>query len=406
MTVSTHSLFAFADLNTVHLPLALLLIFGTAKLFASICERLGQPGLIGEIVAGIVLGPSLLNWVRPDDLLTSLAEMGVMFLLFRVGLEVKASEFMRLGRTALIVAILGVIFPFVLGWAVMAVAGVSRIEAIFVGAALVATSVGITAQVLAAKGLLEKRASRIILGAAVIDDILGLLVLAFVSSMAEGHVNFISLATTGLIASGFTLLIAKYGNRTLLHIVPRVEQKLAAQEQQFHLTLIVLFALALAAAYIGIAAIVGAFLAGMALSETVDQRVRDLADGITELLVPFFLAGIGLHLDLSAFTNRHILTLAAVLCAVAALSKFAGCGIGAWRLGRTDMFRVGVGMIPRGEVGMVVAQIGLSMGVIEKPVYAVVVVMAIVTTLIAPPLLKYAYRNSQPGIVEEEFRIA
>jgi Kef-type K+ transport system membrane component KefB len=409
MAPSTHNLLAFlyiADLNAVHLPLALLLIFGTAKLFASICERLGQPGLIGEIVAGIVLGPGLLNWVRPDDLLTALAEMGVMFLLFRVGLEVKASELMRVGATAFLVATLGVVLPFVLGWAVMAVAGVSRIEAIFVGAALVATSVGITAQVLASKGLLGHRASQIILAAAVIDDILGLLVLAFVSSMAEGHINLVSLATTGLIASGFTVLIAKYGNRTFRHIVPRVERKLSAEEGQFHLTLIVLFALALAAAYIGVAAIVGAFLAGMALSETVDRRVRDLAHGITELLVPFFLAGIGLHLDLSAFANRRTLTLTGVVCAVAVLSKFVGCGIGSWRLGLGDMLRVGVGMIPRGEVGMVVAQIGLSMGVIEKPVYAVVVVMAIATTLIAPPMLKYAYSNCQPGVAEEEFRIA
>ncbi len=409
MTVPIDNFFGFlqiADLNAVHLPLKLLLIFGSAKLFAIICERLGQPGLIGEIVAGIVLGPSLLNWVRPDDVLTALAEMGVMFLLFRVGLEVKASELMGVSATALLVAILGVILPFVLGWAAMALAGVSRIEAIFVGAALVATSVGITAQVLATKGLLKHSASQIVLAAAVIDDILGLLVLAFVSSMAEGHIRLTSLATTGLIAIGFTVLIAKYGSHTFRQIMPRVEQKLAIEEGQFHLMLVVLFALALAAAYVGVAAIVGAFLAGMALSETVDRRVRDLAHGITELLVPFFLAGIGLHLDLSVFANRRTLTLTAVICAVAVLSKFVGCGVGAWRLGRSDMLRVGVGMIPRGEVGMVVAQIGLSMGVIEKPVYAAVVFMAIATTLIAPPMLKYAYGKCQSGILKEEFRAA
>ncbi len=409
MVSSTHNVMALlrvADLNSVHLPLVLLLIFGTAKLFANICERLGQPGLVGEIAAGVLLGPSLLNWVRLDDVLTALAQMGAMFLLFRVGLEVKASDLMRVGKTALAVASLGVVLPFILGWAVMTVAGVARIEAIFVGAALVATSVGITAQVLAAKGLLQERASRIILAAAVIDDVLGLLVLALVSSVAEGHINLVSLAITGLIASGFTVLVAKYGTRTFRHIVPRVEQKLAVEEGQFHLTLVVLFALAFAAVYIGVAAIVGAFLAGMALSETVDQRVRDLAHGITELLVPFFLVGIGLHLDISVFASRQTLVISAAICAVAVLSKFVGCGLGTWRLGPTDMLRVGVGMIPRGEVGMVVAQIGLSMGVIEKRVYAVVVFMAIATTLVSPPLLKYAYRNCQPGIAKEEFTIA
>lgn len=393
------------DLNALHLPLMLLLIFGTAKLFANICERFGQPGIVGEIIAGVILGPSLLGWVRPDDALTMLAELGVIFLLFRVGLEVKASDLMRVGSTALIVAVLGVILPFVLGWAVMMLAGVSRIEAIFVGAAMVATSVGITAQVLASKGLLQARASQIILAAAVIDDVLGLLVLALVSSMAEGHINLAALATTGLIAGGFTVLVAKYGTRTLQHIMPKVERRLAVEEAQFHLALVVLFGLALLAVFVGVAAIVGAFLAGMALSETVNRRVHDLAHGITELLVPFFLVGIGLHLDISAFTSRSTLLLTAVICIAAVLSKFVGCGLGAWKLGRAEMLRVGVGMIPRGEVGMVVAQIGLSLGVIERSVYAVVVSMAIVTTLVAPPLLKYAYRNCRPGIPEEEFTL-
>lgn len=394
------------DLNAVHLPLTLLLIFGTAKLFANICERFGQPGVVGEILAGVLLGPSLLGWVRPDGLLTALAEMGVMFLLFRVGLEVKASDLMRVGKRALIVAVLGVILPFVLGWAVMMLAGVSRIEAIFVGAALVATSVGITAQVLASKGLLQERASQIILAAAVIDDILGLLVLALVSSMAERHINLAALATTGLIAGGFTLLVAKYGTRTLQHVMPRIERRLAVEEAQFHLALVLLFGLALAAVFVGVAAIVGAFLAGMALSETVNRRVHDLAHGITDLLVPFFLVGIGLHLELSAFASRSTLLLTLVICVVAVLSKFVGCGLGAWKLGRAEMLRIGVGMVPRGEVGMVVAQIGLSLGVIEKPVYAVVVSMAIITTLVALPMLKYAYRDCRPGIPEEQFTLA
>lgn len=392
--------------SDLRLPLLLLVVFGTAKLFANICERLGQPGIVGEIVAGVVLGPSVLDWVRPNDVLAALAEMGVIFLLFRVGLEVRASDLMRVGGTALLIASLGVALPFGLGWGVMELGGGSSVEGIFLGAALTATSVGITAQVLASRGLLQARASRVILAAAVIDDILGLLILSLVSSVAEGHVNLEALATTGVIACGFTILVAKYGTRTLQHIIPRVERRLTVQEAQFDIALVLLFALALLAVFAGVAAIVGAFLAGMAISEAVDQRVHDLAHGVTELLVPFFLAGIGLNVDLSVFTDRTTLELTIGVCAVAVFSKLIACGLGAWKLGREDMLRVGVGMIPRGEVGMVVAQIGLTLGVIEQKVYAIVVFMAIATTLIAPPLLKYAYRNCHPGIEEQKFTLA
>lgn len=401
-------LLSFVDPTTTeaaHLPLALLLIFGTAKILANLFERFGQPGLIGEILAGVLIGPGVLNWARPDLTTNALAEMGVMFLLFRVGLEVKASELTRVGVTALGVAVLGVCLPFAGGVALMSMAGMTRMEAIFVGAALVATSVGITAQVLAARGLLKERASLVILGAAIIDDILGLLVLAVVSGMAKGGVHPWALATTAGIAVGFTLLLVRYGTPTFQHVVPRVERSLRVAEGEFHLAMVLLFALAVAAVYIGVAAIVGAFLAGLALSESVTTRVRDLAHGVTELLVPFFLAGIGMHLDLSLFADRRLLLLTLALIAVAVITKCIGCGLGAWPFGRADMLRVGVGMIPRGEVGMVVAQIGLGLGVIERPVYGMVVVMAIATTLIAPPLLKVVYRGCQPGVPQEEFNL-
>jgi Kef-type K+ transport system membrane component KefB len=379
--------------RALHFPLTLLLVFTTAKLLANICEVLGQPGLVGEIVAGVILGPSVLNWVQPDDVLNALAELGVMFLLFRVGLEVKASDLMRVGRTAFLVAVAGVLLPFLAGWACMQAIGSSHIEAIFVAAALVATSVGITAQVLAAKGLLHQRASQIILAAAVIDDVLGLLVLALVSSIAEGHLRIGALVTTAALAGGFTLLVAKYGTSTMRRVLPPVERRLTVAERQFHLALFLLFTLSLLATYVGVAAIVGAFLAGMALSETVERRVHDLSHGIGELLVPFFLVGIGLHLDLGVFASRSTLILSAVILIAAVLSKFVGCGLGGWSLGRADSIRVGVGMVPRGEVGMVIAQIGMSLGVIDKPVYAAVVFMAVGTTLIAPPLLNYVYRD-------------
>jgi Kef-type K+ transport system membrane component KefB len=390
----------------VNLPLALLIVFGTAKILAEICERLGQPGIVGEILAGVLIGPSLLNWVQPDQVLLALAEIGVMFLLFRVGLEVKASELIQVGPTALLVAILGVAIPFGIGSAIMTSVRASWVESFFVGASLVATSVGVTARVLASRGLLQERASRVILAAAVIDDVLGLLVLAFVSSLAERQVHIAGLITTSIVAAGFTVLVAKYGTRTVQRVLPRIEERLRAGETQFNLALIVLFSLSVLAVWLGVATIVGAFLAGMALSESVDRRVHDLAQGVTELLVPFFLAGIGLNLDVSVFRNRNTVLLSLAVIVAAILSKLIGCGIGAWRLGRMDMLRIGVGMVPRGEVGMVVAQIGLTLGVINKAIYAVVVLMTVVTTLAAPPMLKYAYRDCRPGLSEETFSLS
>jgi Kef-type K+ transport system membrane component KefB len=173
-------------------------------------------------------------------------------------------------------------------------------------------------------------------------------------------------------------------------------------EAEFALAIILLLSLSVLAVYVGVAAIVGAFFAGMALSGTVGQRVHDLSHGASELLVPFFLAGIGLHVDLSAFRDSSMIILALVLLFLACISKFVGCGLSALPLGKSDAFRIGVGMIPRGEVGMVVAQIGLTMGVISQNIYGVVVFMAVATTLVAPPLLKIAFADVKPVMIPEE----
>lgn len=384
----------------------MLLVFGSAKLLAEIFERLKQPGIVGEILAGIIIGPSVLGWMAPNDFLAALANLGAMFLLFRVGLEVKASELLKVGGSATLIATLGVIVPFLLGWGILLAWGESQISSIFVGATMVATSVGITAQVLGARGLLNQRASKIILAAAVIDDVLGLLVLAVVSSLAKGRLNFLDLSLTALLAAGFTVIVAKWGTRAMVRFVPDLGESLRVAEAQFSLAMIVLFALSLLAVYVGVAAIVGAFLAGLALAESVGARVKDLAHGVTELLVPFFLAGIGLHMDLSVFAHMSTLALAMTVLAAAIISKLAGCGLGAIRFGRKDAIRIGVGMIPRGEVGMVVAQAGLSLGVIRQNVYAVAVFMAVATTMIAPPLLKLAFKGApRAGADDEVFRL-
>ncbi|MGA8597265.1 MAG: cation:proton antiporter [Bryobacteraceae bacterium] len=406
-----HNLLAFLAASSqgdaLALPLSMLIIFGSAKLLAALFERIGQSGIVGQILAGVLVGPQLLNWIHPDNLLHALAELGVIFLLFRVGLEVKSSELFRVGGTALVVATLGVIVPFVSGWLILMAFGKSKVESSFVGAAMVATSVGITAQVLAAKGLLDERASKIILAAAVFDDVLGLLALAVVTSMAEGEINWMALATTAAVAIGFTLLVAIFGSRAAKRVVPRIEERFTVGEVQFDIALVVLFALSVLAVKAGVAAIIGAFLGGMAMAETVNERVHVLAHGIAECLLPFFLVGIGLNLNLHSVAHEDTLWLAVIVIVAAVLSKLVGAGIGAAHLGLRDMFRIGSGMVPRGEVGMVVAQIGLALHVIETSVYAVVVLMAVATTIIAPPLLNLSFRRA--GYVsreaQEQYRI-
>jgi Kef-type K+ transport system membrane component KefB len=386
--------------SAAQIPLAMLLVFAAAKLLAEIFERLGQPGIVGEILAGVLIGPQVLGWLAPSEFLRTLSDLGVMFLLFRVGLEVKASELMKVGGTALLVAVAGVVAPFLAGWGICALWGESRLESIFMGAAMVATSVGISAQVLASRGLLDKRASRIILTAAVVDDVLGLIVLALLSGLAKGKVNYLGIGLTAGLALGFTFLVARFGTRTVRHVMPRMHANLRLAESEFALAMTLLFALSVLAVSAGVAAIVGAFLAGMALSETAEGRVTDLSNGVAELLVPFFLVGIGLHFDVSAFAGARTLALAGVLLVAAVLSKFVACGAGALRMGRTDAIRVGVGMVPRGEVGMVVAQIGLNLGAIGHSIYGTIVFLSVATTLIAPPLLKLAFAS--PTEMERE----
>jgi Kef-type K+ transport system membrane component KefB len=391
------------------IPLSMLVIFVSAKLMAEVAERVGQPGIVGEILAGVLVGPSVLGWLAPNEFLSALSDLGAMFLLFRVGLEVKSSELMKVGGTATWVAFCGVVVPFIMGTGILLAWGAKTNEAIFVGASMVATSVGITASVLSAKGLLHEISSKIILAAAVIDDVMGLLVLAVVSSLTRGKLDVLQLSLTALAATAFTVIVAKWGTHAMNHVVPRIERSWRVAESRFVMALALLFLLALLAVYTGVAAIVGAFLAGLALGESTGERERDLAQGVSELLVPFFLAGIGLHVNLSSFSHASTAMLAIVILAAAVVSKFIGCGVGALGLGKADALRVGVGMVPRGEVGMVVAQLGLGYGILSQSSYGVVVFMSVATTIVAPPLIKIVYQSLVPAgavaVEEEVFRL-
>jgi Kef-type K+ transport system membrane component KefB len=380
----------------------LFVMFVAAKLAAEMFERLKQPAVAGEILAGVVIGPSVLNWVAPTEFTNLLAEIGVIFLLFLVGLETKPADIFRVGGRALVVAVLGVVVPFIFGYGVIWFWGFPQIAAVFVGAALVATSVGITARVLGQMGLLNLQVSRIILGAAVIDDILGLLILAVVSSMARGGVNYVQIGTTAALAIGFTLLVVFVGARTVNRISPRVE-RLKVGQSQLVFGLSLCLGLALVASYIGVAAIIGAFLAGMALAESAEGTdMPHQAEAVTEFLLPFFLTNIGMQLKLDAFLNRSTIMLALLVTVLAVISKVVGCGLGAWSLGKKQALQVGMGMVPRGEVGIVVAQIGLSLAVLDAAVYGVVLFMAVATTLIAPPFLVRLFKGEQ-RVDEEEF---
>lgn len=381
--------------------LALFLMIAAAKLMAEIFERLRQPAVVGEILAGVMIGPSVLGLVKPSELISIIAEIGVIFLLFMVGLETKPQSVYRVGKKAMLVGTLGVILPFVAGYFIAMAWDGSFIEAMFIGAAMVATSVGITARVLGSMGLLDRETAKIILGAAVIDDILGLIILSVVSALSSGTVNYLELGKTAAMAIFFVVLVATVGSHVINKLAPRVRQ-LKLSKPFFNLGLILCLGLSVASIYVGVAAIIGAFLAGMALAEATEgnHKMHQLTSGVTEFLVPFFLVNIGMQLNIAVFKDWSVVLLAVIITIAAVLTKFVGCGLGAWGMSRREMAQVGVGMVPRGEVGIVVAQIGLSLAVITETFFAAVLFMAVATTLIAPPLIKMLYSEDkdQDGI--------
>ncbi|MCC6826039.1 MAG: cation:proton antiporter [Acidobacteria bacterium] len=380
--------------DNFHTLVTLLIIWASAILMAELFERLRQPAVVGQILAGIIIGPSVLALVQPNEITSTLAEIGVIFLLFTVGLETKPHDILRVGKSAFLVAVLGVIVPFVAGYVLMELWGAPNIESLFIGTAMVATSVGITAKVLGDLGLIEHDTSRIILGAAVIDDILGLLVLAVVSSLAQGSINYLELALTAALSIGFLIFVMFVGAPAVTRMAPRIEN-LRLANSLFAFGLVLCLALSVAAAYIGVAAIVGAFVAGMSLAEATEDNptMHKQIAGVTDFLVPFFLVGIGLQLKLDVFRDSSTLALTAIITVVAVITKLIGGGLGVLNLGWRKAGQVGVGMIPRGEVGIVVAQIGLGMSVITDSLYGVVLFMAVATTIVAPPLLKVLFKG-------------
>jgi Kef-type K+ transport system membrane component KefB len=372
----------------------LFVVLVAAKLGDELFRRLRQPTIVGEILAGAVVGPSVLGLVEPGEVLEVFAEMGVVFLLFWVGLETRLSDLRAVGAVALSAGILGVVLPLAAGVALGFALDRTFATSLFIGAALVATSVGITAAVLIELQALDHRASRTILGAAIIDDILAMVLLAVaVGIAAEGGVDVGSILTVVALSVAFVAFVGLGGTR-LLAARPRMLHAPRFSESPLLPAVIVCLGLAAFAAQIGLAAIIGAFLAGMVVAETKEQHpIEEEVAPLYAFFPPFFFAFIGTEIDLSVFTKADTLALLAAITAVAAVTKFAGAWLGARPLGARDAAFVGVGMVPRGEVGIIVAGIGRTLGVIDDELFGVIVAMSVVTTLVVPPILRAFVRR-------------
>ncbi|HSE20953.1 MAG TPA: cation:proton antiporter [Pyrinomonadaceae bacterium] len=400
----------------VLIGIAAILLAG--KLGGELFERLKQPAVLGELLAGIVLGNLVIfgvSWAEPlktNDIIAALAELGVIVLLFEVGLESNLKEMMEVGWSSLLVAVLGVLAPFFLGWAVSAyfIPDEARLGHIFIGATLCATSVGITARVFRDLGKLSTREARIILGAAVIDDVLGLLILAVVAGAirAAGTGGVLSLGDVALIAiKSLVFLIASIALGQLL--MPRLLRGAATLAARgVLLTIAVCFCLFLswAAAKVGLAPIVGAFAAGLILDDVHyqppgDRKERDLQEllqPVSTALVPIFFVLMGLKVDLRVFGRFDLLGFALVLTLAAIVGKQI-CSLGVLERG-VNRLAIGLGMIPRGEVGLIFAGIGATLmlptetghmePVIGSATFGAVVIMVIITTLVTPLALKWS----------------
>ena len=401
------------DIARLFLSLAAMLV--GAKLLGELAERVGQPAVLGELVAGVLLGAGVLGVVPTEgsaaEVVHVLAELGVLLLLFEIGLETDLREMFRVGPASLAVAAVGVVLPFALGFAYWAylphadtfASGDKVTQGIFIGATLTATSVGITARVLSDLKRMSSREARIIIGAAVIDDVLGLVILSVVSGVASGAaVSLFGIARTFGVAVGF-LALAVIAGRFLM---PRLFDVVVRMQVRYVLVVFAFaFALALsaAAAVAGSALIIGAFAAGLILSgtnqfDTIEREVKPVAS----IFTPIFFVSIGSAVDLRLLdpTNsgsRGTLVIAAVLIGLAIVGKVAAGWAAPWLPYRRIV--VGVGMVPRGEVGLIFADIGRRSGVLGEEVFGAVLLMIMATTFVAPPALKALFgpdRSSEP----------
>lgn len=374
----------------------LVAILGAAKLLGALAQWFGQPAVLGELCAGVVLGGSVLGVVDPTvEVLHLLAELGVIVLLFAIGLETDLKKLLEVGAASSVVAVAGVVLPFAFGYAVCLAMGLNNLTAVVAGATLTATSVGITARVLSDLNRLHEPESQIVLGAAVIDDVVGLVILAVVAGVTKGEgISLWGVTRTTLVAFGFlagTLLIGRL-------VVPPLLKRLSKIDlpgTPTMLAVMLAFGLAWLANYAGSATIIGAFAAGLLVRESPDAHAieRGIAN-LGHFFVPIFFVIVGAAVDVTAFdpldsSNHRTLAVGGALIVAAVLGKFLAGYAPFWIRGNKRV--IGVGMIPRGEVGLIFAQMGLSSGVFDAAMFSAVALMVMVTTFMAPPLLKLLF---------------
>ena len=395
----------------IHVLISLAILLFAAKIFAELFNKLRLPAVLGELLAGIIVGPFALGSIpifdgKPlvilNETVRQIGEISGIVILFIAGLQITPREFLKGGAASFTIGALGVIVPFFLGYYVFTIFGLEGLQAILIATALTATSVAITVRVLTELGKMQTKEAKIILGAAIVDDILAIAVLSVVLTMVQ----------TGNMAPSFidiTFLILKIlGIFVVLLlgaiiIVPRIvnsERLWKARGSIEGIVTASFFGASAIAAAVGLSPIVGAFSVGMAVASTkIIKRVEEYVDKLEIIFAPLFFAIIGAQVNLTG-VNIEVLMLSAIIIVVAIVSKLAGCGIPAllFLKNKSKAMKVGIGMISRGEVGLIVAGIGVTSGALSSNIYTTVIIMVAVTTLITPVWLKRAYRKEPPVV--------
>ncbi|SEI59275.1 cation:proton antiporter [Bacillus thuringiensis] len=366
------------------------LILLSTKLAGDLSVRLGQPSVLGKLIVGIVIGPAVLGWIENSELLTQLSNVGVILLMFMAGLETDLEELNANRNSSLAVALGGIILPFIGGYVSGLVMGMEQGNAVFLGLLLCATSVSISVQTLRDLGKMKTRESTTMLGAAVFDDILVVILLAFAMSfLGTDDVNLTMVILKKVVFFASIILIGWKGVPAIM----RWLSPLRVSESIVSAALIICFSFAYFGELLGIAGIIGAFAAGIAISQTnykheVEKKVEPIAYA---MFVPVFFVSIGMNITFDGIGNQIWFILA--LTVIAVLTKLIGCGVGARMTGfdAKSSAIIGAGMVSRGEVALIIAGTGLSSGLLAQDYFTAIVIVVILTTMITPPMLKYTF---------------
>ena len=390
----------------IHIIISLSILLFSAKIFAEIFQRIKQPVVLGELLAGIIVGPYALGGLplfdgQPlvvlDETVKHIGELAAIVILFIAGLEITPREFLRGGAASFTIGALGVIVPFAVGFIVLSMYGLDSFEILLIATALTATSIAISIQVLTELGKMQSKEARLILGAAIVDDILAIAVLSVVVTMVQSgdttpeiiDVAFLILKILGLFA---VLLIGA------IFLIPRIlhTEKLWRSKGSIEgITTAIFFGIAGVAAYVGLSPIVGAFAAGMAVASTkLIKQVEEYAHKLQFIFAPLFFAIIGAQVDLRG-VNIEVLIIAGIIISIAISTKLLGCGLPSilFLKDKTKSMRVGIGMVSRGEVGLIVAGVGVTSGALSTDIYTSIIIMVAVTTIITPIWLKKSYKK-------------